>query len=57
MKAGKKPTLAQKKLIEQNGIDPLVWLVSSDTTERMILVHRYIENTTSTIYKENGGKE
>lgn len=55
MKAGKKPTLAQKKLIEKNGLDPLVWLVSSDTIERMILVHRYIENTTSTIYKE--GKE
>lgn len=52
MKHGKKPTVAQRKLILQQGLDPAAWLVTKDTPEQLELVHRYSEKTTKTIHKE-----
>lgn len=51
MKHGKKPTVQQRKLIQKNGLDPAVWLITKDTPEKMELVHRYSDRTTRTIYK------
>ena len=45
MKHGKNPTVRQKKFIKENGLNPDNWLVTSDTHQRMELVHR---NTTTT---------
>ncbi len=50
MKAGKNPTVQQRKFIQKNGINAENWLVSKDTPTEMLLVHRYT-NTTKTIYK------
>lgn len=35
----KKPTRAQRKLIEKQNLDPYVWYVSKDTTEKIELKH------------------
>lgn len=51
MKHGKKPTVAQRKLMQKWKVDPAVWLVTKDTPERMELVHRYSDRTTKTIHK------
>ena len=51
MKNGKKPTVAQRKFIQQNGLDPAVWLIVKDKPEEMMLVHRYSDKTTRTIHK------
>jgi len=40
MKNGKNPTLAQKKLIDQNGYAPGHWLVVKDTPQEMVIVSR-----------------
>ena len=52
MKHGKKPTVAQRKLIQKNRLDPAVWFVVKDTPDRMELVHRYSDKTIRTIHKE-----
>ena len=52
MKHGKNPTVRQKKLMKEKNLNPDNWLVTSDTHERMIIVHRH-GTTTKTI--EKGG--
>ena len=51
MKHGKKPTLAQRKLIQKWGLDSANWLVVKDTPTEMVLVHRHSDTTTKTIPK------
>ena len=51
MKAGKKPTVAQLKFIQKQGLNAENWLVSKDTPTEMLLVHRHL-NQTKTIHKE-----
>lgn len=53
MKHGKKPTREQRKLMQSRKLDPAVWLVTKDTTERMELVHRHSDKTMRVIHKEN----
>ena len=52
MKNGKKPTREQRKVLEQNKLNPADWLVVKDTPESMTIVHRYSEKTVKTIFKE-----
>ena len=52
MKHGKKPTVAQKKLMVKWRLDPTMWLVVKDTTVRMEIVHRLSDKTRKTIPKE-----
>lgn len=40
MKNGKKPTLAQRKFLQENGLDPGKWLIVKDTPEEMDVVSR-----------------
>lgn len=40
MKNGKKPTVQQRKFIQQMGLKDENWLVAKDTPEQMVLVHR-----------------
>ncbi len=40
MKNGKKPTLAQKKFLQENGLAPEKWMVVKDTPEEMEVVSR-----------------
>lgn len=40
MKNGKKPTLAQKKFLQENGLVPEKWLIVKDTPEEMEVVSR-----------------
>ena len=51
MKHGKNPTAQQRKLMQKWKLDPAVWLVVKDTTEKMELVHRFSDKTTRTIPK------
>ena len=52
MKNGKKPTYEQRKLIQHWGLNPMDWLVVKDTSTEVVLVHRHLEQTTKTIFKE-----
>jgi hypothetical protein len=52
MKHGKKPTVAQRKLIASKNLDPAMWLVVKDMPDKMVLVHRYSDRTTRIIHKE-----
>ena len=54
MKAGKKPTREQRKLMVKWKLDPTMWLVSKDTTTEMVLVHRYSDKTIRIIPKGGG---
>lgn len=40
MKNGKRPTLAQKKFLVDNGLVPKNWLIVKDTTKELIIVSR-----------------
>lgn len=51
MKHGKKPTLAQMKLMVKWRLDPTMWLVTKDTPKEMHLVHRHFDNTKKIIPK------
>lgn len=51
MKHGKKPTVAQRKLMEKWKLDWRDWLVVKDTPEKMELVHRLFERTRKVIPK------
>ncbi len=55
MKHGKRPTVAQMKLMVKWRLDPTLWLVVKDTPERMEIVHRHFEKTKKVIPK--GTKE
>ena len=52
MKHGKRPTVAQKKLMVKWRLDPTMWLVVKDTPVRMEIVHRLSDKTRNTIPKE-----
>lgn len=52
MKHGKKPTVAQRKLMQKWGLDPANWLVVKDTPSEMVVVHRHFSNNTKIIHKE-----
>ena len=51
MKNGKKPTVAQCKLMTQWGLDYRNWLVVKDTPEQMVIVHRNSDKTMRIITK------
>lgn len=51
MKQGKKPTYSQRKVLEEWGLNPRDWLVSKDTPEKMMLVHRHT-TATKILHKE-----
>jgi hypothetical protein len=51
MKNGKKPSWNQRKLIENFGLDAHDWLVSKDTADKMVLVHRHLDGVVKTIPK------
>ena len=51
MKQGKRPTVAQRKQIEAQGLDPRDWLVAKDTPDEIVLVHRYCSTTTKRFAK------
>lgn len=51
MKHGKKPTVAQRKLMTKWKLDWRDWLVVKDTPERMELVHRQFDRTRKIIPK------
>lgn len=40
MKNGKKPTLAQKKFLQENGLASEKWLIVKDTPDEMEIVSR-----------------
>lgn len=41
MKHGKKPTAAQRKLMEKWKLNGADWLVVKDTASEMLLIHRH----------------
>ena len=41
MKNGKRPTLAQKKLLKAHGLDPDAWLVVKDQPDHIEIVKKY----------------
>ena len=49
---GKKPTLAQKKLLKAKGLNPENWLVVSKDGYQMVVIHRESLNR-KTIRKED----
>ena len=49
MKHGKKPTVAQRKLIKSKRLNPENWLVVKDEPHLMTLVHRHFDTKTRTI--------
>ena len=51
MKHGKKPTVAQMKLMVKWRLNPENWLVVKDTSTEMVLVHRHFDKNTRTIPK------
>lgn len=51
MKHGKRPTVAQKKLMQQWGLNAADWLVVKDTSEEMVVVNRWSDKTIKTIIK------
>ena len=51
MKNGKKPTVAQRKLMQKWKLDAGMWLVVKDTPKEMHLVHRHFESTKKIIPK------
>jgi hypothetical protein len=51
VKAPKKPTREQRKLIEHCGLDAHDWMVIKDTSTEMTIVHRHSDRTMRTIQK------
>lgn len=51
MKHGKRPTVAQRKLMQSRRLDPGMWLVVKDTPEKMEIVHRLSDRTVRVIPK------
>jgi hypothetical protein len=45
MKNGKRPTRKQKDLIKENGLDPQMWLIAKHTSDELLLVHRYVNQS------------
>ena len=44
MKNGKNPTVAQKKALKAAGLNADNWLISKDTPEIMVIIHRISGN-------------
>jgi hypothetical protein len=51
LKNPKKPTVAQRKLMQKWGLRSADWFVTKDTPEQMVLVHRHSDKTTKIIPK------
>lgn len=51
MKQLKKPTRAQKILIQKKRMNPSDWMVERDTPEEMVLVHKHFNGTRKIIHK------
>lgn len=51
MKHGRKPTVAQRKLLQKRKLDPSMWLVVKDMPDRLELVHRQSDRTTKIVPK------
>lgn len=45
MKNGKRPTRAQKELIQSIRLNPANWLIVKDTPEETVIVHRVSQKT------------
>ena len=54
MRHGKKPTRAQRKLMEKWRLNPADWLVVTNTPEAMTIVHRHFDGKTKKIPKWRG---
>ncbi len=52
MKHGVRPTRAQKNLIKKWRLNPADWLVSKDTPEEMVIVHRHSDSIIKYIRKD-----
>lgn len=52
MKHGKKPTVAQRKIITSKRLNAADWLVVKDTPKEMLLQHRNFDSVTRVIRKE-----
>ena len=50
MKHGKKPTVAQIKLLKAKHLNAENWLIERDTPDVMVIVHRFSDQT-RTIHK------
>lgn len=44
MKHGKKPTVRQKKMLKEYGLNYENWLIVKDTPLEMVIVHRHTDN-------------
>lgn len=51
VKNGKRPTLAQRKLMQKWKLDSSMWLVVKDTPKEMHLVHRHFDKAKRIIPK------
>lgn len=51
MKHGKKPTVAQRKLMTKWKLDWRDWLVERETLTEMVLIHRHFDKTKKIIPK------
>ena len=51
MKNGKKPTVAQRKLMQKWKLNSEDWLVVKDEPSKMTLVHRHFDKKTKSIPK------
>ena len=51
MKQLKKPTREQRKLIQEQELNPAEWMIERDTTTEMVLVHRKNDNKKKIIPK------
>lgn len=51
MKHGKKPTVRQKKMLKEYGLNFENWLIIKDTPDRMEIIHRHTD-TLRVIRKE-----
>jgi hypothetical protein len=47
MKHGRKPTLLQKTLIKEAGLNPANWLVVKNLSDQLHIVHRNTNSTRS----------
>ena len=51
MKHGKRPTVAQSKLMQRRHLNPADWFVVKDTPTEMHIVHRHFDNVRKVIVK------
>lgn len=51
MKHGKKPTVAQRELMQKWHIDSSMWFVVKDTPTELVLVHRHFDGKTKIVPK------